>query len=62
MALVGEFTGGDPGIARSLGNMWQQEEDIHGIATAEMREMMAYLSEAMASSNKSRDEPEDLSS
>jgi DNA-binding transcriptional MerR regulator len=62
MQLVEEFTGGDPGIARSLGNMWQQEENIHGIDTAEMREMMAYVSEAMAASNKSRDEPEDLNS
>ena len=47
MELVDEFTGGDPGIKRSLGNMWQQEENIHGIDTREMREMMAYLSRAM---------------
>jgi hypothetical protein len=47
MELVAEFTGGDPGIERSLGNMWQQEENIHGIDTREMREMMAYLSGAM---------------
>jgi DNA-binding transcriptional MerR regulator len=59
MALVNEFTGGDPGIARSLGNMWEQEENIHGIDTAHMREMMAYVSEAMAPSNEARDEPED---
>ena len=25
MELVEEFTGGDAGIARSVGNMWQQE-------------------------------------
>jgi DNA-binding transcriptional MerR regulator len=47
MELVNEFTGGDPGIERSLGNMWRQEENIHGIDTREMREMMAYLSRAM---------------
>ncbi len=46
MELVNEFTGGDPGIERSLDNMWQQEENIHGVDTREMREMMAYLSRA----------------
>ncbi len=46
MELVNEFTGGDPGIERSLGNMWQQEENIHGIDTREMREMMTYLHRA----------------
>jgi DNA-binding transcriptional MerR regulator len=58
MRLVEEFTGGDPGIERSLSNMWRQEEDIHGIDTGEMRAMMAYLSEATAASNEDRDEPE----
>jgi hypothetical protein len=47
MELVGEFTGGDPGIERSLGNMWQQEETIHGMDTHRMREMMAYVSRAL---------------
>jgi hypothetical protein len=47
MELVNEFTGGDPAIERSLGNMWRQEENIHGIDTREMREMMAYLSRAI---------------
>jgi MerR family transcriptional regulator, thiopeptide resistance regulator len=51
MGLVEEFTAGDPGIERSVGNMWQQENEIHGIDTAKMREMMAYVSEAMAASN-----------
>jgi MerR family transcriptional regulator, thiopeptide resistance regulator len=51
MELVEAFTGGDPGVARSLGNMWQQEENIHGIDTAEMREMGAYISKAQAASN-----------
>ncbi len=46
MELVNEFTGGDPTIARSLGNMWQQEETIHGIDTARMREMIGYISRA----------------
>ncbi|MCA1728462.1 MAG: MerR family transcriptional regulator [Actinobacteria bacterium] len=52
MELVGEFTGGDPGIERSVGNMWQQEESIHGIDTGEMREMMKYIFRAMAASKK----------
>jgi DNA-binding transcriptional MerR regulator len=54
MGLVEEFTGGDPGIERSVGNMWRQEDDIHGIDTAEMRGMMAYVSEAMAASDEGR--------
>jgi MerR family transcriptional regulator, thiopeptide resistance regulator len=52
MELVNEFTGGDPGIERSLNNMWQQEENIHGIDTREMREMMAYLSRAMSAGDE----------
>ena len=52
MWLVEEFTGGDLGIARSAGNMWQQEENIHGIDTGAMREMMAYISRANAVSDR----------
>jgi DNA-binding transcriptional MerR regulator len=59
MGLVNEFTGGDPGIERSVGNMWQQEETIHGIDTGQMREMMSYVSQALAASNEGRDEPDD---
>jgi DNA-binding transcriptional MerR regulator len=54
MQLVEEFTGGDPGIESSLSNMWQQEENIHGIDTREMREMMAYLSQARTASDEDR--------
>jgi MerR family transcriptional regulator, thiopeptide resistance regulator len=54
MGLVNEFTGADPKIERSVGNMWQQEETIHGIDTGQMREMMAYASRAMAASNEGR--------
>ncbi|HVF00343.1 MAG TPA: MerR family transcriptional regulator [Rubrobacteraceae bacterium] len=46
MELVHEFTGGNPGIERSVGNMWQQEETIHGIDTRQMRDMMEYVSKA----------------
>ena len=59
MELVQEFTGGDPGIERSLGNMWRQEENIHGIDTREMQEMMAYLSGATAAPHEASDERED---
>jgi MerR family transcriptional regulator, thiopeptide resistance regulator len=47
MELVGEFTASDPGIERSLGNMWRQEETIQGMDTRQMREMMAYVSRAL---------------
>lgn len=53
MGLVEEFTGGDPSIARSVGNMWRQEESIHGMDTGEMREMMAYISQANEAGDRS---------
>ncbi len=52
MELVQEFTGGDLGIERSVGNMWQQEETIHGIQTRQMREMIEYISKATAAPPK----------
>lgn len=56
MELVDEFTGGDPGIAQSVGDMWHQEQDIHGIDTRKMREMMEYVSRALAApDHKDRD-------
>lgn len=48
MGLVEEFTGGDPGIRRSLNNLVQQEENVHGMDAGEMREMGAYISRALA--------------
>ena len=50
MELVEEFTGGDAGIRRSVTNMWQQEESLMGMDTANMREMMDYISSANATS------------
>ena len=58
IGLVGEFTGGDPGIERSLGNMWQQEENIHGLDTGEVREMGEYVSRALAASKEAPDDEE----
>ncbi len=52
MELVQEFTGGNSGIERSVSNMWQQEENIHGMDTSRMREMMEYVSRAIAASKK----------
>jgi DNA-binding transcriptional MerR regulator len=53
MELVEEFTGRDPGIESSVRNVWQQkEENIHGIDTGEMREMMWYISRAMGASKE----------
>lgn len=45
--LVAEFTGGDAGIERSLGKMYQSEEQVHGMQTGPMREMGAYIQRAM---------------
>lgn len=47
-ALIAEFTGGDAGIARSAGQVWQQEENVHGFDAAEMRELMGYIQRSSA--------------
>ncbi|HEV2852955.1 MAG TPA: MerR family transcriptional regulator [Thermoanaerobaculia bacterium] len=48
MGLVQEFTGGNPGIARSVGRMYQEETTVAGLDTAHMRQMMEYVGKAMA--------------
>ena len=58
MGLIREFTGGDPGIERSLSNMWQQEENIRGIDTDEVRGMGEYINRALAASNKAPSDKE----
>ena len=45
-ALIEEFTGGNPGIAQSLGRMWQEETNIHGIDTASTRALGEYVQRA----------------
>jgi DNA-binding transcriptional MerR regulator len=45
-ALVREFTGGNPGIERSLGTMYQQESSVAGMDVAAMRPMMEYIGRA----------------
>jgi DNA-binding transcriptional MerR regulator len=47
MELVRGFTGGNPGIHGSLNRMWQEETRIHGIETAPVRELMAYVQRAL---------------
>lgn len=46
--LVREFTGGNPGIERSLGNLYREESNVHGMDVAAMRPMMEYIGRAMA--------------
>jgi hypothetical protein len=46
--LLKEFTGGDPGIARSLGAVYQNEDRIQGMDVAAMRPMMEYVGKAAA--------------
>ena len=54
MELIEEFTGGDPGIRRPLGNVWQEEENVGGMDTAHMRDLMDYVGEANAASQGRR--------
>jgi MerR family transcriptional regulator, thiopeptide resistance regulator len=56
MELINEFTGGDPGIERSLRTMYQEETEIHGMDIGSMRELGEYVSKAMAASSEARDE------
>jgi hypothetical protein len=44
--LVREFTGGDPGITKSLGRVWQEETTVHGMDTGPMRQLMGYVQKA----------------
>ena len=46
--LVHAFTGGDPGISQAVKKVWQQEENIQGIDTSEVRAMGEYIARAGA--------------
>jgi DNA-binding transcriptional MerR regulator len=50
--LVNEFTGGDPGIAQSLGTMYQQEPELRQ-RTGIDQKMFEYISQAMAARRQS---------
>lgn len=45
-ALIDEFTGGDPGIFRSLQAMYQDEDNIRNMDVAAMRPAMEYIGRA----------------
>jgi DNA-binding transcriptional MerR regulator len=47
-SLVRAFTGGDPGFSQSLNRVWQEEDQVAGFDSAEMRELMSYIGMAMA--------------
>ena len=44
--LIEEFTGGNAGIRQSLGNLYQNEENVHGMNVASMRPLMEYVGRA----------------
>ena len=45
--LIAQFTGGDPGVAKSLDRMYQEEPTVHGMATGPMRAMGEYIGRAL---------------
>ena len=51
MALVNEFTGGDPGISQSLGRLWKEQGDTiasqHG-SQYDPRDLSEYIGKAQA--------------
>jgi hypothetical protein len=51
--LVAEFTGGDPGIFRSLKTMYQTEDNVAGMNVAAMRPMSEYIGKAAAAARLS---------
>jgi hypothetical protein len=52
MALVNAFTGGDPGITQNLQRVWENEDEIVGINTREMRELGEYIGKARQESGE----------
>jgi DNA-binding transcriptional MerR regulator len=48
VGLVNEFTGGDPGIFKSLSTMYQKEDSVAGMDVPAMRKVMEYVQKAMA--------------
>ncbi len=52
MELIHEFTGGDPGIGKAVGRIWQEESVVHGFETGPMRELIDYVHKAHAAKSK----------
>jgi hypothetical protein len=50
--LIGQFTGGDPGIRESLGRMYREEGVEKASRGGVSRELMEYVGEALAVSRK----------
>jgi DNA-binding transcriptional MerR regulator len=50
--LVREFTGGNPGIERSLRNLYQNETTVHGMDVASMRELQEYIAKVLAAGER----------
>lgn len=48
MALVREFTGGDPGIERSLQKLYESEDQVAGMDVGPMRALQKYIAQAIA--------------
>ena len=48
LGLVTAFTGGDPGVFKSLSTMYEKEDTVRGTDVAAMRPMMDYVGKAMA--------------
>lgn len=48
VGLVNEFTGGDPGIFKSLSSMYANEENVAGMNVPDMRPMTEYVGKALA--------------
>jgi DNA-binding transcriptional MerR regulator len=48
MGLVCEFSGGNPDIEKAVKSMWQQEQNIHGMDTAPVRELGEFINRALA--------------
>lgn len=46
LALVSEFTGGNPGIFQSLRNMYQNEKNVAGMDVTAMKPMQDYIEKA----------------
>ena len=52
MELIHEFTGGDPGIGKAVGRIWQEESNVHGFETGPMRHLIDYVHQAHAAKSK----------
>jgi len=50
MSLVREFSGGDPGIERSLENAYKEDPSMGGLTDPRMLEYMDYIGKALATS------------